>query len=338
MSETKFKNKTETTVTVEEVEAAEKQLRDKAKTLYKNIETTYWELGGVLYAVFDGLPGGYRDLMKGDGSREVRRELFRKWGYSSFEEYCENEIGIMRRTASNLRYIYWYFEIQLKIPAELKEQVKRLGRSKMYTLAGFVTDDNLISWLEKAANMTNDQLKKAVAGAKALNKAPDVNGAFEHAQNILNNEAQQNKEHMDAPAPETMHTLNTNLYEGQWDTWQSALDRAKNITKSDKISHNLEMICQDYLATNNFVDPADDQRRYFAKIEQLTHMRIVAIEPNTGKAVYGADLLWAMIQQRMQFEKEDKLLVESTDSTDNADNNEPSIKLVKNDSEPPATF
>jgi hypothetical protein len=245
----------------------------------------------------------------------------------------------MRRTASNLRYIYWYFEIVLKIPAELKEQVKQLGRSKMYTLAGFVTDENLVSWLEKAAAMTNDQLKKAVAGAKALNKAPAVkDGAFEYAQNMLANDANQDKEHMDVPAPEITHTLNTSLYEGQWDTWQSALDRAKNITKSDKISHNLEMICQDYLATNNFVDPADDQRRYFAKIEQLTHMRIVAIEPNTGKAVYGADLLWAMIQQRMQFESEGKMLTEITDAHEVTSDEAPVLKIIKNDSEPPAAF
>lgn len=317
--------KTSPTVSVEEVEFAEKELRDRAKSLYRNIESTYWELGGILYAVFDGVPGGYRDLKKGDGSREIRRELFRKWGYTSFEEYCELEIGIRRRTASSLRYAYWYFEVELKLPSELKEQLKQLGRSKIYVLAGFVTDENIMSWMDKATAMSVDQLKKAVMASKALAKGetePDGD-TFEHAKELLAQQENANAEHMAPPKPEEAHVFTTNLYDGQWDTCKNAIDRAKNITKSDKISHNLEMICQDYLATNNFINPKDDFNMYFSKLEVQTGLKIIAIDPASGDPVHGAELLWAMVNHA------DKTINKS---------DKPELKIIKNDDEPAAAF
>lgn len=335
MSETKLK--TRTIITEEELLAAENELRSEAKSLYASIETTYWELGRVLYEVFDGVPGGYRELLKGDGAREARREIFRKWGYSSFEEYCEREIGIQRRSASSLRHAYWWFEIKLQLPTELKDQLKKLGRSRIYVLSGFVDNDNIMSWLEKASTMTVEELRKAVNAVNALKKKPVTpdDQLFEYAKAAQYQEQQNEQEHLDAPALEQGHTLMTNLYEGQWNTWNQAFDRAKNITKSDKVSHNLEMICQDYLATNDFADPKDDLRRYMAKMEKMTGMKIIAIDPHDGKAVYGADLLWALVQQRVEFQ--------NTENAEKAELTEdkPKLRLVEttdDDGEPPAAF
>lgn len=331
-----------------ELENAENELRKSAKSLYKNIESSYWELGRILYEVYDGIPGGYRQLIKGDLARSQRTALFAKWGYASFEEWCEREVGILRRSASSLRRAYWWFEIELHLPEKVKDRVKALGRTKVYLLSGFADSENAVSWIEKAENMTYDELKKAVNSSRALNKKPsDKDTAmFEHAAEA--EAVQRNTEDGYAvpPEPEHMHTLNTSMYDGQFNTWQAAYDRAKNITGSDKISHNLEMICTDFLATNDFLDPKDDQKRIIAKFEKLTGLKIIAIDPSSGKPIYGADLLWGLVKQRIEFEKEDAKTRQSPHEGGSAGGRAGFVTLTvvpdgdhgDNGGEPPAAF
>src|SRR6185503_4518245 len=103
------------TVNAQDLEQAETELRARTKDLSKRVELTYWELGKALYEVYDGIPGGYRELMRGEGAKEARMALFKKWGYSSFEEYCEREVGLLRRSAQNIRYAYYWFQIELDL-------------------------------------------------------------------------------------------------------------------------------------------------------------------------------------------------------------------------------
>ena len=271
---------------VDGLERAENELRELTKSLHKDIETTYWELGRCLYEIYDGVPGGYRDLMKGGGSRAVRKELFRKWGYDSFAEYCEKEVGVMKRSAENLRYAYYWFEIHLAgLPTDVKQGIKELGRSKVYQLAGFVDRDGVISWTEKAKNMTFEELKKAIRAAKVVR---------EEAAAV----ASGNEERKVAPAPEQLHTVQTSLYSGQYDTWSAALDRAKTLSRSDKIGHNLELICQDFLASNDFANDEDeDRRQYIAKVERRLGLKLIVIDPSTGSPVYGSELLWMLVNE-----------------------------------------
>lgn len=282
-------------VSEEELEKAENELRARAKDLFKRIETTYWELGQALYEVYDGVPGGYRDLMKGDGSRAARKALFEKWGYASFEEYCEKEIGILRRSAQNLRYAYYWFEINLMLPTELKEQIKSLGRSKVYLLSGFVDNDNIMGWVDKARQMTHEKLKKEIKTAKA--EKADKNKDGEEGGVDINDAMGDDDERKVAPAPEEMHTLQAGLFEPQWKTWEAAFDRAKNISGSDKIGHNLELICQDFLANNDFTKPEEDIKAYCAKIERHLGKKLIVIDPGSGSPVYGADLLWMLVKE-----------------------------------------
>lgn len=304
-----------------DLEAAEQELRVRAKNLCRQVETTYWELGQALYEIFDGLPGGFRDSMKGEGAKGARVELFRKWGYESFEEYCEREIKMQRRSASNIRYAYYWFQIELDLPVDVITRLKALGRSKVYLLAGFAQKDNIVPWLEKAETMTHDELKKVIRAARAVNK-PSSDETFENAKKA----AQEREDgHAIAPAPETAHTLHTSLYDGQWDTWNAALERAKNVTGSDKISHNLEMICTDYLANNDFADPKDDLKRSIAKFEKLTGVKLIAIDTKSGKPIYGGDLLWLMVKERVDFDK--------AESEKTEDKNQ-----IKEDGEPGPSF
>ena len=56
-------------VSEKDLELAESQLRERAKSLRWEIEDNYWELGKCLWEVYDGVPGGYQAMMKGDGAK-----------------------------------------------------------------------------------------------------------------------------------------------------------------------------------------------------------------------------------------------------------------------------
>lgn len=298
----------------EELTKAENELRARAKQLAKQIDSTYWDLGQCLYEVYDGVPGGYRELMKGDGSRQVREGLFKKWGYKSFADYADSEVGIRKRSAENLRYAFYWFEIQLHLPKEVKEKIKSLGRSKVYQLAGFVQEDNIIMWVDKASEMNFEELKKSVKSAKSV--GGDKNADNEELDQNMDLSDLDSDEPTPAPKPEEMHTLTTSLYENQWQTWQAALERAKSASGSDKIGHNLELIAQDFLMNNEFkIKGEEDLKALISKFERLIHKKLICIDISSGKPLYGADLLWNLVHERVQSEKEDVSAVDEEDES-----------------------
>ncbi len=319
------------------LEQAEDELRVRARSLGSQIDKTYWELGRALYEIYDGLPGGWAAVRGNELTQEARRGLYSKWGYTSFEEYCEKEIGLQRRTASSLRYAYWWFEHQMSLPTEIKERLLKLGRSKLYKLAGFVDNDNIITWLEKSAELTVEELGKEIKKAKAV-RMPGHDANFSEGDDLFDGKAPSefSNGHRAAPAPETAHTLTTSLYEGQWNTWQQAFDRAKGLTGSDKISHNLEMICLDYLSTNDFMSPEDDIKAYLSKLENMLGLKIIAVDPQSGKPKYGTDLLWMLVKARTDLEAVAEKVPSSTIKS--ADQPPVAIVEAEDDSDPPPAF
>lgn len=79
----------------------------------------------------------------------------------------------------------------------------------------------------------------------------------------------------------------------QFKTVQAALMRAMALTRSDKLGHNLVMICIDFLATNDFVKPGHPERlaRYLSKLEQALPIRIIAVDPTSGDVIFGMQTL-----------------------------------------------
>lgn len=276
-------NQTELDVEVneEELTAAEDELRNKTLHLSKKIDSDYWELGGCLYSVFDGLPGGYKD--NGDGSRARRTELFRKWGYKNFAEYVEKEIGIRKRSAENLRYAYYYFEKKLRLPKEVKEEVKALGRSKVYLLAGIVKEDDIMTWLGKAKVSTFEVLKEEIKtiNLKKADSSIDTGIVAENPELPS-----------PVPAPEKLHTIQFGLYDSQYQTYEQALEKAQGMTGSDKKGHNVELICLDFLANNGSFQSTDEERKDFLKkVESKLGVQLIALDMKTGKVIHNEDLL-----------------------------------------------
>lgn len=279
-------------LTDEELVQAEDELREKIRRCVRHIEATYWDLAGGLYAVFDGVPGGYRGLVKGKGSRAERQELFKKWGYENFGEYCEREVGIRKRTAENLRYAYYWFAVHLNLPKSVIAQLQQLGRSKVYQMAGIVNEENVTLWIDRAKELTHDELKKALKQAQIAKAGKSIDEE-EKSQEPFSDSGDDHP----LPKPEELHTVQTALYDGQWNTWQTALDCAKKISGSDKVGHNLEMICQDFLNNNDFgAEAKKDRTTFLAKIEKQLGCHLVAIDPSSGQPFYGTALMWRIVQ------------------------------------------
>jgi hypothetical protein len=141
--------------------SAEAKLRDRARTLVMEIDERYWELGRILYEVYD-----YRAFLAGDGAMHNRRTLFKRWGYKNFGDYCEKGLGIQKRTGENLRFAYYWFAVQQKLPITTINQLVTLGRSKTYLLAGFATASNIMSWINRARACSFEELKRTISTAK----------------------------------------------------------------------------------------------------------------------------------------------------------------------------
>lgn len=289
-----------------ELTKAEEELRREARSLVHDIDLKHWDLSRVLYDVYDGVPGGYRALMSGKGSATEREALFKKWGYSSFGEWVEQEVGIRKRTAENLRYAYYWFAVNQNMPEDIIDQLISVGRSKMYLLAGVADKKSITLWIDKANNLTHEELKKALKTAKAV-LATKADDSKESAQAGTEDAEASGVPELDGktlPKPEEMTTFQAGLFEGQKKTCDAAFDRATSITKSEKKGHNLELICQDFLMNNDFDDPKKDVDKYISKMEKRLGLLMIAIDPQTGKPVHGQDLLWRLIEESQKADEE----------------------------------
>lgn len=97
-----------------------------------------------------------------------------------------------------------------------------------------------------------------------------------------------------APAePEQMDFLHFGLFPEQYLNVQLALRKAGEMTGSDKKSHNLDMICTDFLANNDIVpaNMAENRIRFMRRMEQVFGVKIIALDFVNDEVVFGAGLV-----------------------------------------------
>jgi len=201
-----------------------------------------------------------------------------------------------------------WFEVQEKLPAKVLTELKKVGRSSVYILAGFAKKDSVGLWIEKAKACTFEELKKAIQSAKAVKagKAADD----EEKDSLAGPEDRRG-----APAPESTHTVQTSLYDDQFKIYEAAIARAKGISKSDKIGHNMTLIFQDFLANNEFGDsPKKDIKGFLSKMERLIGLKLIAIDPSTGSPKFGKEILWMLIKEKSKQDSSKKKAAKKTEA------------------------
>jgi hypothetical protein len=260
------------------------RIRRKAKELVRQLDMANIELAEVLYLIWD-------TPVDGDSKRGA---TYTQWGYKSFAEYAEGELGLKRRKAEYLRNIGAKLFTDLAgIDKELKEKLMSLGWTKVRVLTAVLKPRNVADWVAMAEKLSYPELTEAVRKYREKKAADKEKKEQDGAVGASNAEAsgEEEDENDDDPLPETedvkwQHFM---LYKEQNNTVEAAIERAKELSGSEKKGHNLEMICTDFLATNDFKksDDPEMKKRYLAKMEELLGLKLIAIDPKKEDLVYG---------------------------------------------------
>lgn len=250
-----------------------RKIRRQAKSLASNLETGYMELARILYTVYDTPQDG--DVTK--------PPLFQAWGYNSFADYAEEELGLHRRKAERLRRIWYKLEVELEgLDSKIKERIVKLGWSKTRELVRVLTVRNAKDWVDKAEKLNYPELLEALSKYTTEREA--------RIREAESSDEEPNPDDLDPAVPDAdkFKVETFSLAEPQLESVKTALERASELSTSKKKGHNLDLICTDFLATNGFLKGDDiDKKNYLAKVEKQLGVSIVAIDPLSDEIIFG---------------------------------------------------
>jgi hypothetical protein len=144
--------------------------------------------------------------------------------YESFEEYVEQELGFKRRKAYDLIDIYRTFVVDLALPPA---KLGNISWSKARLVTKIVDKDNADEILDKIEDMTVREVKEM---AKDLRDDP------------LSSSTSSSVE-------ESLVRVTFQLAPAQAENLHNAIAIAQTISGSEKPSHNMDLICTDFLAS-----------------------------------------------------------------------------------------
>lgn len=258
------------------------KVRRRARVLMKTLDTGYMEMAEILYTV-------YNTRVNDDPQQPP---IYTAWGFESFADYAASELGLHKRKAERLRRIYFDLENLREegLDPKLRRRIIELGWSKVREVLRVVSVTNAEQWIDMAETLNYEELTFAVRQALEAREAARKE-ALERGEEVPE----------EAPAdpaglPEDYKSLKSmpfSVFPGQKETIDQALERASQITESVKKGHNLEMICTDFLATNDFRLGTDPERtlKYIAKFERLMGRKFVVVDPDTLAVEYGIGVL-----------------------------------------------
>jgi len=238
-----------------------KSLRDEAISVKEDMEHDALRMGKILFFV-KHVPN------------ESKNPLWKAWGYPTFDEYCERELGFRERKGYHLLSIYEVTAKGILRPAD----VEKLGWSKASVIAplasaGVITIENAHKWVETGEKSSYDELRIKVRLAK--NKAKE----------------KANDEGSRQTSPETVYTLRIGLFKDQWENVQIALKKAEKMTGSDKLPWQLDCIA---MAFNSEAFRTEDEAldEMCRRIERAFGVRLIAakVEGDKSQIVFGERL------------------------------------------------
>lgn len=289
------------------------RVRKRARMLAGALDTGYMELAEILWKV-------YSTPRDGDPNQPA---IFKAWGFETFAEYAEKELGLAKRRAERLRQIYHHVEHRLgdRIERPLKKRLLALGWTKVREIAPLLTPENAEKWIalgekvsyteltaetkrmrarvdevrERQRRDREDEVERMAqtpAGEHevAYPEIPDDPG-YEEAEKILE---------MTGFDPEArqVKTKVFPLFEDQMEPVERALERAGELSQSGSPTHNLALICTDFLATNDFRKKDDPEAlsRHLHRLEISLGVKLIAVDPGAKRVVYGLDSLAHLIK------------------------------------------
>jgi hypothetical protein len=121
------------------------EVRKRVKSLKKTIDTAYIQLGRDYYLIY-------------------YQKLYERWGYDTFGDYVEIDVGVPRAKAERCIRIWSKFIKELMLSPG---QLEGLGFTKASAILSVVTPENATQWVETAKNASWKELTVKLAAAKA---------------------------------------------------------------------------------------------------------------------------------------------------------------------------
>jgi hypothetical protein len=160
-----------------------------------------------------------------------------------------------------------------------------LGFSKVRELIRVINQHNAEEWIEQAEQLSHAKLCQLVN--QYLDRVQEEYG--EDRETIDLNDVDTK-----IPKPEALKNEAFKLYPEQAVNVEKALETAARLSKSDKKSHNLDLICTNFLATHSFTKEERVLEEYLNGLESSLNVRLIAYDPSKGEIVFGVDTLEAL--------------------------------------------
>ncbi len=293
------------------------RIRKEAKVLAAALDTTYMQLAEKLWMIYDTPIDGDPKM----GSVCLRWKDAEGVFYASFDRYVEAELGIHYKRATRLRQIWKILKIDLALSEIQLQRVIRLGQSKVRELCrpGVLTPENADAWIDRAEASTVIEVSAAVTKylsdklVTAVTAKAEEDFELEQAYNgslagtpTSTSARSQMPASQDDSAGDEQHIkdievrsklFNCRLFDDQIETVDLALKRSAALSGSDKIGHNLTLICTDFVMTNDFKYDSEEQRlRFLVKLEKLTGFKMILVDPAANEVIYGIATLEKLAQ------------------------------------------
>lgn len=261
------------------------KLRKRARYLVKAINQGYMELAEIIHTV-------WATPINGEKHNAC---VCVAWGYESYVQWGEEELGLHRRKIERLKAIWHHLNetLQGKLDEHIRKRIIALGWTKVRELIRVMDERNAEQWVEMAEQLNYDEL--CVAIRQALQDQEKHEQA--KAVGVADDEEDDEWRGVDPPADLGRYKdLMIRVTPEQKANIELALGRASELVPTSKPLGRgayLDLICTDFLATNDFKLKNDPEMplRLLAKFERLLDKRLVVIDPQNWIIEYGMDSL-----------------------------------------------
>lgn len=258
------------------------KIRQRARKLAKAIDQGYIELAEVIHTIWSTPINGEKH----------NACVCVAWGYDNYKQWAKDELGLGPRKVERLKAVWHHLYVTLegKLDHRTQKRILSLGFSKVRELIRVIDSDNADQWIEVGENLNQKELALAVQQALLEEEQR------EQAAAVGTDDDDDDEEWKGTAPPDDIgrfRELKFNLTPEQKANIELALGRAQELANSKKKGHCLDLICTDFLSTNDFFRPDDPEMplRFLAKFERLMGKRLVVIDAKTWLIEYGIDAL-----------------------------------------------
>lgn len=213
------------------VRARQEQVRDLIENTKNRIETGYADLAQLLHEAWSG---AYHIA----------------WGYSTFNEYCDQELGMKPRKA---RYFVAIAEAVSKLGVNWNDVV-HIGWRKLAALTPVLTSDNYNDWISRAEEHTVDQITEMV---KRNRSGEEIDS--------------------DSESPRVF-SMQLRMNDDEHTVISEAIETAKRQIESEAVVPALEHICYQYMQQEGDGETRIDLDAHLTYIERTFGVKCAPVE------------------------------------------------------------